>query len=233
MVILLLKNLSGCRCERQSSLYGLWRGLFNTALVLALISCLGFTPAAAEPVKILMLGDSLSAGYGLVKGQSVPAQLEKALRSDGLDVVIVNGGVSGDTSAGGLSRFDWAVAGDPEGLILELGANDGLRGLDPRQTFANLDAIITRARDREMAVLLTGMLAPPNLGSEYGAEFNRIYPDLADKHGVAIYPFFLEGVVGDPALNQDDGIHPNEQGVAIIVENLLAPVKNLISQITD
>lgn len=228
-----LKILSGCRKERHPFLYGLWGKLFNTGFALICCLVLSVPAQAAEPLKILMLGDSLTAGYGLVKGQSIPEQLEKALNQAGLNVAIINGGVSGDTTAGGVARFDWAVAGDPKAIIIELGANDGLRGLDPKQTYANLDALITKAKDRGMAVLLTGMLAPPNLGSEYGEEFNRIYPDLAEKHAIALYPFFLEGVVGDPALNQDDAIHPNEQGVAIVVQNLVPSVKALITRTAD
>ncbi|NQW01054.1 MAG: arylesterase [Rhodospirillales bacterium] len=186
---------------------------------------------AAEPLKILMLGDSLTAGYGLVKGQSVPARLDQALKAGGVDVQIINAGVSGDTSAGGRARLAWALADGPRGLIIELGANDGLRGLDPQQTFANLDAIISQAKAAGLAVLLTGMRAPPNLGPEYGDEFNRIYPDLAARHRVPLYPFFLDGVVADPALNQADGIHPNPDGVAVIVKKLLPLVKAMISAI--
>jgi acyl-CoA thioesterase-1 len=192
---------------------------------------LSFQASAAEPVKIVMLGDSLTAGYGLVKGQAVPAQLERALKAEGVNVKIINAGVSGDTSAGGRARLTWALSEQPEGLIIELGANDGLRGLDPKQTFKNLNAIIEQALSAQIDVLLTGMLAPPNLGPEYGKDFNRVYPLLARYHGIELYPFYLEGVVSDPALNLEDGLHPNEKGVAIIVKNLLPKVKNFIAKL--
>lgn len=192
---------------------------------------LSFQASATEPVKIVMLGDSLTAGYGLAKGQAVPAQLERALKAEGVDVKIINAGVSGDTSAGGRARLNWALSEHPEGLIIELGANDGLRGLDPKQTFKNLNAIIEHALSASIEVLLTGMLAPPNLGSEYGKDFNRVYPLLARYHGIELYPFYLEGVVSDPALNLTDGLHPNEKGVAVIVKNLLPKVKTLVAKI--
>jgi acyl-CoA thioesterase-1 len=192
---------------------------------------LPFQAIATEPVKIVMLGDSLTAGYGLVKGQAVPAQLERALKAEGVNVKIINAGVSGDTSAGGRARLTWALSEQPEGLIIELGANDGLRGLDPKQTFKNLNAIIEQALSAQIDVLLTGMLAPPNLGPEYGKDFNRVYPLLARYHGIELYPFYLEGVVSDPALNLEDGLHPNEKGVAIIVKNLLPKVKNFIAKL--
>jgi len=180
-----------------------------------------------------MLGDSLTAGYGLGIGQSVPDQLELALKNTGVNVKIINAGVSGDTSAGGLARLAWALAEKPKGLIIELGANDGLRGLDPKQTFRNLNTIIERAKSENIKVLLTGMLAPPNLGPEYGREFNSVFPLLAQKQVIELYPFYLEGVVSDPALNLADGLHPNEKGVAIIVNNLLPKVKSLIANIKN
>jgi len=210
-----------------SQRYGAGYGLVNVALVLVCL-LFSFKVTAAEPFRVLMLGDSLTAGYGLVKGQSVPAQMTQALKAEGLNVEIINAGVSGDTSAGGRSRLGWAMADNPGVLIIELGANDGLRGLDPKQTYENLDAIIRDAKTAGVPVLLTGMLAPPNLGPEYGEEFNRIYPDLAKKHQVALYPFFLEGVVADPSLNQPDGIHPNPDGVAVVVQNMLPMVKKII-----
>ena len=187
--------------------------------------------SAAETVKIVMLGDSLTAGYGLAKGQSVPAQLEMALKVGGLNVKIINAGVSGDTSAGGLARLNWALAEQPDGIIIELGANDGLRGLDPKQTFRNLNTIIEKSLSKHIEVLLTGMLAPPNLGPEYSREFNSVYPLLARNHGIEFYPFYLDGVVSDPTLNLEDRLHPNEKGVAIIVKNLLPKVKIIISRI--
>ena len=186
---------------------------------------------AEEPVKIVMLGDSLTAGHGLVKGQSVPAQLEKVLRAEKINVKIINAGVSGDTSAGGLARISWALAGQPDGLIIELGANDGLRGLDPKQTFRNLNSIIEYALSANIKVLLTGMLAPPNLGPEYGKDFNSVYPLLARHHGIELYPFYLKGIVANKTLNLEDGLHPNEKGVTIIVKNLIPKVKTLIAKI--
>ncbi|WP_425450210.1 arylesterase [Virgifigura deserti] len=178
-------------------------------------------PAAADPVRILAFGDSLTAGFGLPQGDGFTAQLEAALAEAGVEAEVINGGVSGDTTAGGFARLDWALADDPDLVILELGANDGLRGLDPAETRANLDAILTRLREADVAVLLAGMLAPPNLGPEFGKAFNAIYPDLAEEHDVALFPFFLDGVATDPALNQPDGIHPNRGGVAVIVERIL------------
>jgi acyl-CoA thioesterase I len=210
--------------------YGTHRWFVNIGWVVACLLSLSVS-AAAEPLKLLILGDSLTAGYGLVKGQSVPARLEEALQAEGLDVQVINAGVSGDTSAGGRARLAWALADQPDALILELGANDGLRGLDPKQTHDNLDAILGQATAAGMAVLLTGMRAPPNLGPEYGAEFDRIYSDLAERHRVLLYPFFLEGVVARPELNQDDGIHPNPEGVAVIVDNLLPLVRELIDRL--
>jgi len=201
--------------------------------------CLGLAGAAQSQdsgtaggaeLRILALGDSLTAGYGLAPEDGFVAQLQRALDDAGLDVQVLDGGVSGDTTAGGLARLDWALADAPDAVILELGANDGLRGLDPAATRANLDAMLTRLGQAGKPVLLTGMLAPPNLGPEYGAEFNRIYPELAEAHGVALYPFFLDGVAAEPALNQDDGIHPNAEGVRIIVERLLPRLRDLITQ---
>lgn len=189
--------------------------------------------AGAETPRVVVLGDSLTAGYGLAAADSFPARLQAALRARGWDVEVVNAGVSGDTTAGGRARLGWALAPGPEGkasaLIVELGANDGLRGLDPKASEANLDAILTEARSRGIGVLLTGMMAPPNLGREYATEFNGLFPRLAEKHDVALYPFFLRGVAAVPELNQKDGIHPNADGVAVIVENILPYVEDLLS----
>ena len=188
---------------------------------------------AAEPVRILAFGDSLTAGYGLPADQGFVAQLQQALDAAGLAARVLDGGVSGDTTAGGLARLDWSLADDPDAVILELGANDGLRGLDPAATRANLDAMLGRLAAAGKPVLLAGMLAPPNLGPEYGAEFNRIYPELAAAHGVPLYPFFLDGVAAEPTLNQSDGIHPNEAGVRVIVERMLPEIRRLIEQTRD
>jgi len=210
--------------------YGAIVALVNLAVVLAALVAV---PAMAKPVRIVALGDSLTAGYGLAQADAFPVRLEAALRADGIDAVVVNAGVSGDTSAGGLRRLDWALAPGPDGpadaLIVELGANDGLRGLDPKATEANLDSILARARERGLRVLLTGMLAPPNLGRDYGAQFDAIYPRLAAKHGVLLYPFFLDGVAAIPSLNQADGIHPDAAGVAVIVGRMLPAVKRLLA----
>lgn len=178
-------------------------------------------PALAEPIRILAFGASIVAGYGLEAKDSLPAQLESALRARGIDARVINGGVSGETSAGGLARLDWALADDPELVIVDLGGNDALRGLDPGDTEANLDAVVTRLRQQGRGVLIAGMLAPPNLGADYAAAFNAVFPAVAKRHGVPLYPFILDGVVADPTLNQEDGIHPNAAGVKVIVERML------------
>ena len=183
---------------------------------------------AERPLKLLALGDSLTAGYGLPSDVSFTARLQAALKAQGLNVTVVNAGVSGDTSAGGLARLDWLLADKPDFALVELGANDGLRGLDPQVTYDNLDAVLTRLGQRGVPALLAGMYAPPNLGREYGAEFNNVFPRLAEKHGVLLYPFFLDGVAAEAALNQPDGIHPNAQGVDVVVERIMPYVKKLI-----
>lgn len=189
-------------------------------------------PATAEqPIRILALGDSLTAGYGLAPEEGFVAQLQRALDQAGVDARVLDGGVSGDTTAGGLARLDWALGDDPDLVVLELGANDGLRGLDPAETRANLDAMLAKLGRAGKAVLLAGMLAPPNLGPEYGDEFNRIYPELAEAHQVALYPFFLDGVAADASLNQGDGIHPTAAGVAVIVERILPYVMDAIARV--
>jgi len=187
-------------------------------------------PARAEPLRIVALGDSLTAGYGLEPAGSFTVQLEAALKARGHDVVIANAGVSGDTSSDGAARVDWSVGEDADAVIVELGANDALRGVDPAITREALDALLGRLGERRLPVLLAGMLAPPNLGADYGAKFNPIYPELAAKHGVLFYPFFLDGVAAEAGLNQSDGIHPNAEGVAIIVERIVPSVEALIAQ---
>lgn len=182
---------------------------------------------AAEKQRIVMLGDSITAGYGLAAGEELPAQLQTALAEHGLETTVENAGVSGDTTAGGLSRFDWAVQGEPEMIIVALGGNDGLRGIDPDDTRRNLKAIIERAQSRNARVVLAGMLAPPNMGADYGTAFNAIYPDLAAQQDVMLYPFLLDGVAAEADLNQDDGIHPNAEGAKVIATRLadvIAPV---------
>lgn len=184
--------------------------------------------AAAEPVKILALGDSLTAGYGLPEADAFTTRLQQALKDKGYDVQVINAGVSGDTTAGGRARLDWALGDQPDVALVELGANDGLRGLDPASTRENLDAILTVMKERGVPTLLAGMYAPRNLGREYGDRFNAIYPELAAKHDVPLYPFFLEGVALDPKLNQEDGMHPNAKGVAIVVDGILPHLTALI-----
>ena len=183
---------------------------------------------AASLTRILVLGDSLSAGYGLPAGEAFPVKLGIKLRAAGHDVKMLNGGVSGDTSAGGRARLNWALADKPRFAIIELGANDGLRGLDSEAMRENLDDIIVRLKAAGIGVLLTGMRAPPNIGPDYGKSFNRIFPDLAKKHDVLLYPFFLDGVAAISSLNQRDGIHPNPRGVAVIVDRIMPFVVRLL-----
>ena len=184
--------------------------------------------AAAEPVEIVGFGDSLMAGYQLDAGQSFPEKLEAALREKGRDVTVVNAGVSGDTTSGGLSRLDWSVPDGTDLVILELGANDMLRGISPEITERNLDAMITRLKERGIAVLLAGMVAAPNLGDDFGATFNGLYPRLAEKHGLILYPFFLDGVAANPELLLGDGMHPNALGVDRMVANALPTVERAL-----
>src|SRR5579862_3154090 len=182
-----------------------------------LVLLLGGTPAAAHAPKILAFGDSLTAGYGLPAEASFPARLEARLKDEGINAHVVNAGVSGDTTAGGLARLDWALADKPDIVILELGANDALRGIDPKIVRANLDAMIGKIEASGAKLLLLGMRAPPNWGEDYQRDFDKLYPELARAHRVTLYPFFLEGVAMDPKLNQPDGLHPNEKGVAALV----------------
>ena len=191
---------------------------------LAGLALLLTTEAHGADCKIAVLGDSLAAAYGLDVVDGFPARLEQALRQQGYDCAVVDAGVSGDTTAGGLARLDWMLADGPSHVIVELGGNDGLRGLPPEQMAQNLDQIIARLKGKGIPVLLTGMLAPPNLGRDYGDAFAAVFPEVAEKHEVPLYPFFLEGVAGDALLNQGDGIHPTAEGVAIIVENILPTV---------
>ena len=204
--------------------------LFRLAQIVLLGVMVQVASAEAAPVKILALGDSLTAGFGLPPGQGFVPQLQKALKDSGIDAEVQDGGVSGDTTAGGLARLDWALAENPKVVIVELGANDALRGLDPAQARSNLSAILAKLTAQNRGVLLAGMLAPPNLGSDYGAAFNAIYPDLARQYGIVLYPFFLDGVAADPALNQPDGLHPTAEGVAIIVKRLLPSLRQVIAK---
>ncbi len=189
------------------------------------------TALHAEPLRLVALGDSLTAGLGLPAKDAFPAKLEAALKARGHDVVIENAGVSGDTTSAGLSRLDWSVPDGTQGVILELGANDALRGLDPAVAEKSLDAILARLKERKIPVLLAGMVAPPNLGGGYGERFNAIYPRLAAKYQVPLYPFFLDGVAGQARLNQPDGIHPTAAGVDVIVERMAPAVESWLSSI--
>jgi acyl-CoA thioesterase-1 len=191
-------------------------------------------PAAGpgKPIKMVVLGDSLSAGLGLSASAALPARLKESLKIKGIDVDMINAGVSGDTSSGGRDRLDWSVPEGTDAVILELGANDALRGIDPKVTRAALTDILARLKARKVAVLLCGMLAPPNYGSDYSARFNAIYPDLAKSFGVPLYPFFLEGVAADARLNQADGLHPTAEGVDVIVKNILPTVEAFLGAIS-
>jgi acyl-CoA thioesterase-1 len=190
----------------------------------------GCSWAVERPINIVAFGDSLTAGYGLPANEAFPVQLQRALGAKGLSVNVANAGVSGDTATGGLSRLDWSVPDGTDAVILELGANDALRGFDPDITRKALDTILHRLKDRRISVLLCGMVAPPNLGAEYGRAFNSIYPDLAAQYGAILYPFFLTGVAADPKLNQRDGLHPTAAGVAAIVDRILPQVEQLIAR---
>ena len=186
--------------------------------------------AAAQPIKLLTFGDSLTAGYGLPHDDGFESRLQQALTAKGLNVQVQDGGVSGDTSAGGRSRIDWSLGDKPDVAIVELGANDGLRGIDPKDTEANLTAILDRLQAAHIPVLLSGMYAPPNLGAEYGQAFRAVFDRLSKRPGILYDPFFLQGVAADVKLNQADGMHPNPQGVHIIVARLLPLVEKLIDE---
>jgi acyl-CoA thioesterase I len=186
-------------------------------------------PVRAETKTLLALGDSLTAGLGLDPAQAFPAQLEAALIARGHDVVVMNAGVSGDTAAQGAARLDWALTEDVDGVLVELGANDALRGLPPEQAEQALDDILAKLKQRNLQVLLLGMKAPPNLGPDYVTKFDAMYPALAAKYGVTLYPFYLDGVAADAKFNQADGMHPNSQGVDEIVKRVLPVVETLLT----
>ncbi len=191
-----------------------------------------YRAAAQEPVRLLALGDSLTAGFGLPQDKGFVPQLQAALAGRGRAVRVINAGVSGDTTAGGLARLDWSLADRPQAAIVALGGNDGLRGLPPTQSRASLATILDRLKARDIPVLLAGMLAPPNLGGGYGREFAAVFHDLAqERPEVVFYPFFLDGVAGDAGLNQPDGIHPNEKGVAEMVRRILPVVETLLDRV--
>jgi acyl-CoA thioesterase-1 len=188
--------------------------------------------SAGKPIKMVVLGDSLSAGYQLAATAAFPVRLQKALKGKGIDVDMINAGVSGDTASGGLGRLDWSVPEGTQAVILELGANDALRGTDPKVTRAALSDILTRLKARNIAVLLCGMVAPPNYGSDYSAQFNAIYPDLAKTFQVPLYPFFLEGVATIAKLNQADGLHPTAEGIDLVVKNILPTVEAFLGTVS-
>jgi acyl-CoA thioesterase I len=208
------------------------RTLLSIVLLLTfgLLIGAGAGQALAAPVKILALGTSLTQGYGLPPGTEFSVQLQAALKRAGIDAVVTNAGVSGDTSAGGLARLDWSLAARPDVAIIELGSNDMLRGLPPEQTEKNLRAILTRLKAAKVKVLLTGMKAQRNLGPEYVKAFDAIYPRLAKQQGVLFYPFILDGVALNSKLNQADGMHPNPDGVKVIVARILPLVKTLVGR---
>jgi acyl-CoA thioesterase-1 len=223
-----------------TSACGVERRFANFAHIIVLILAFLMTgqafaqaPAAASsrPIKIVAFGDSLTAGLGLPANQAFPVRLQKALESKGIKVEMINAGVSGDTTSGGRDRLDWSVPEGTELVILELGANDAMRGTDPKVTRAALSDILTKLKARKIAVLLCGMLAPPNYGADYAARFNAIYPELAKTFDVPLYPFFLEGVAAESKLNQGDGIHPTAEGVDLIVKNILPAVEALLGTI--
>jgi acyl-CoA thioesterase-1 len=202
---------------------GQLRGALKVALALAILQTAS-AAAATDACRIAVLGDSLATAYGLAVEEGFPAQLERRLRAEGYECVVLDAGVGGDTTAGGLARLDWALADRPSHVIVELGGNDGLRALPPEQMEQNLDAIVSRLRKDGVAVLLAGMLAPPNLGRAYGEAFEAVFARVAEGHEVPLYPFFLDGVAGDPELTQPDGIHPTAKGIAVIVERILPTV---------
>ena len=212
----------------KSSSYGHLRLLVQALTVAAVLAS---HAAAARTLHLVALGDSLTAGYGLQPGKAFPDRLEAALRAKGWDVKVINAGVSGDTAADGLARYDWWRRKDADALIIELGANDMLRGLKPEATKATLAAILDKARAAHLPTLLAGMRAAPNLGPEYDRAFDAIYPALAKTYGVQLYPFFLDGVAGDPKLNQPDGLHPTADGVEVIVQKILPSVEALLKQV--
>lgn len=206
----------------------------SACLGLVMIALMSSLPAGAQtgkPVRIVVLGDSLTAGLGLPAQSTFPVNLQSSLKNKGIDAEISNAGVSGDTSSGGRDRLDWSVPDGTDAVILELGANDALRGIDPKLTRDALEDILKRLKARNIAVLLCGMLAPPNYGADYAARFNAIYPELAKQYDVPLYPFFLDGVAADATLNQADGMHPTAQGVDVIVSRILPSVEALLATI--
>jgi len=218
------------RARRGQGRYGATLPRFNHCRLLFLLAAMTIAPACAQAAqtKILAFGDSLFAGYGVADSDSFPMQLQRALKADGKDVAVVNAAVSGDTTADGLARLDWSLADKPDLVLLELGANDALRGLDPDRARANLDQILAKLKSANVPVLICGMIAPKNLGAAYGEKFDPMYRELAGKYQAPLYPFILDGVALDPALSQADGMHPNPQGVAVIVKRMLPSVERAL-----
>jgi acyl-CoA thioesterase I len=198
------------------------------ALVFNALLCLTAIPASAKSPEILAFGDSLTAGLGLPASEAFPARLQARLKDEGIEVKMINAGVSGDTTTDGLARLDWALADKPDFVILALGANDALRGIDPKIVHANLDKMIDKIKASGAKILLLGMLAPSNWGADYEQAFDRIFPEVAKAHDVPLYPFFLDGVAMNPTLNQADGLHPNQRGVAVLVDRIVPLVAKLI-----
>jgi acyl-CoA thioesterase-1 len=215
--------------KAKSPSYGHWLLLVQAVAFAAVLAAA--SPGAARTIRLVVLGDSLTAGLGLPPGKAFPDRLQAALRARGWDVNVLNAGVSGDTAADGLARYEWAVPGDADALIVELGANDMLRGLRPEATKKALSAILEKAHAARLPTLLAGMRAAPNLGNEYDRTFDAIYPALAKAYDAALYPFFLDGVAGDPKLNQPDGMHPTAEGVETIVERIAPSVEEILKQV--
>jgi acyl-CoA thioesterase-1 len=223
------------RGRRSPWAYGPASRLVNAACrTAAAVFCAGLllcgTAADANAAKLLALGDSLTAGLGLSPDQGFTTRLQAALQAGGYKVDVINAGISGDTTAGGLARLDWALADHPDFALVELGANDALRGIDPKETRANLDQILARLQAAHVKILLCGMIALRNWGPDYAHDFDGIFPSLAQKYGVPLYPFFLDGVALDPKLNQQDMLHPNAEGVDVIVKKLLPQVEALVGK---
>lgn len=215
-------------CKRQANM--VLRVLLCNWLLLAAATT-AYAAAPGQPLRIVVFGDSLVAGFQLKASDAFPAQLERALKARGHAVEVINAGVSGDTTAAGLARLRWSIPEKADAVILELGANDALRGLDPGKAKSNLDQMITALKGTGAEVLLAGMLAPPNMGPAYAQSFNAIYQDLAKKHGLILYPFFLEGIAFDQRFNLNDGLHPNSKGVAEITQKILPTVEQLIERV--
>ena len=211
-----------------SPTYGYWRSFVQAFALAAALAVVFGAQASARRLHLVVLGDSLTAGYGLPPGKAFPDQLEAALSARGWDVKVINAGVSGDTAEDGLARYDWAVPADADALIVELGANDMLRGLPPEKTKGALAAILDRAKAAHLPTMIAGMRAAPNLGPEYARAFDAIYLAAAGAAGATLYPFFLDGVAGDPTLNQPDGLHPTAAGAAIVANRIMPSVEDLL-----